>query len=445
MAIKSSGQLSFTEIVAEFADTAPYSMSEFYRNGGKVPSNNTNVPTSGAISFSNFYNAVNRITISVTISSDTTNYTISPATLASYGYVSGITDVTLTINSNVFVYSTSTSNAGLTVGSFASGDTVTINNYGYIMGMGGAGGSTTAVVGDPAYWGAVGNAGGNALELNYSVTVWTYQGNYCGLFGGGGGGGSSGKDSYMNYTGTLDRNFGQYYGFTGGGGGAGGGAGGGGVNVAVGGSGGAPGQSGTNGSGSESSANYRDYSYAFATTIGSSQWYNGAWSYMPTSGGGGGGRVVNPTTTTGPARVTLSVGEPLTTSSIASGYGGSGGGTGAAMGSDDNQVNWGYSLVRGGTGGSTGAGGDGTGVSAPLSKNGVPGYMHYVSAAGGGGGYGQAGGASKRGGYGLQYFNDYHGDLVTHRLGGAAGKAVKTNGYSVTFSNTPPSLYGAVA
>jgi hypothetical protein len=33
MAIKSSGQLSFTEIVAEFSDTAPHSMSEFYRGG----------------------------------------------------------------------------------------------------------------------------------------------------------------------------------------------------------------------------------------------------------------------------------------------------------------------------------------------------------------------------------------------------------------------------
>lgn len=57
MAIKSSGQLSFTEIVAEFPDTTPHSMSEFYRGAGKVGDNNLNIPTSGTISFSNFYGA----------------------------------------------------------------------------------------------------------------------------------------------------------------------------------------------------------------------------------------------------------------------------------------------------------------------------------------------------------------------------------------------------
>jgi hypothetical protein len=57
MPIKSSGQLSFTEIVAEFADTAPHSMSEFYSGGGIVGTNNLNIPSSGPISFSNFYEA----------------------------------------------------------------------------------------------------------------------------------------------------------------------------------------------------------------------------------------------------------------------------------------------------------------------------------------------------------------------------------------------------
>ena len=61
MAIQSSGAISITDIVNEFGGTAPHSMSEYYRNGGEVPGNNTNVPTSGTISLSNFYGAVNEI------------------------------------------------------------------------------------------------------------------------------------------------------------------------------------------------------------------------------------------------------------------------------------------------------------------------------------------------------------------------------------------------
>ena len=72
MAIQSSGTISMTDIVAEFGGSVPHSLSEYYRNGGSVPANNTNVPTSGTIYFSNFYGAVNEI--QVTISSNTTNY-----------------------------------------------------------------------------------------------------------------------------------------------------------------------------------------------------------------------------------------------------------------------------------------------------------------------------------------------------------------------------------
>lgn len=67
MAIKLSGPLSFsTDIVGEFEDTAPHSISEFYDGAGLVPTGaNPNVPSSGAVSFSNFYGATNVITISI--------------------------------------------------------------------------------------------------------------------------------------------------------------------------------------------------------------------------------------------------------------------------------------------------------------------------------------------------------------------------------------------
>jgi hypothetical protein len=213
MAIKSSGQLSFSEIVAEFSDTAPHSMSEFYRGAGKVPSNNTNVPASGAVSFSNFYNAVNRIVLNYTFSTNTTDSTINVTSLP--GYVAGITDIIITVNSGVYVYATSTGNAGLTIsGSTSSGDTVHLINNGFIIGRGGSaqGWSVSNAAGRP---------GGPALNIltNMSITNNSY-------IAGGGGSGGAGM----------------------GGGGAGGGNGGDGLTAGTGGAGGGPGQAGANGS-----------------------------------------------------------------------------------------------------------------------------------------------------------------------------------------------------
>lgn len=56
MAVKSSGTIGLSaDIITEFGGTAPHSISEYYRNAGLVGSTNTSVPTSGAISLSNFY------------------------------------------------------------------------------------------------------------------------------------------------------------------------------------------------------------------------------------------------------------------------------------------------------------------------------------------------------------------------------------------------------
>lgn len=187
MAIKSSGQLSFTEIVAEFADTAPHSMSEFYR-GGKVPTVNTNVPTSGAISFSNFYNAVNRITANITYSTNQQQITVNASTAP--GYVAGGTDVIITVNSGVYIWSDSTSIPALTISGGSVGDTVTLVNNGFIIGKGGDGGSGNIVSGVN---------GGPALSIgrNINITNNSYiaggGGGGVGYFGGGGGGAGGGN------------------------------------------------------------------------------------------------------------------------------------------------------------------------------------------------------------------------------------------------------------
>lgn len=57
MGLPSSGALAFSTIQSQFGGSNPISLSEYYRNGSFVPSNqfNTNVPTSGQISVSQFY------------------------------------------------------------------------------------------------------------------------------------------------------------------------------------------------------------------------------------------------------------------------------------------------------------------------------------------------------------------------------------------------------
>lgn len=58
MALPNSGTMTLEMIRAEFGGGYPISLSQYYRNGGLVTSNNTNVPTSGTISLSNFYGAM---------------------------------------------------------------------------------------------------------------------------------------------------------------------------------------------------------------------------------------------------------------------------------------------------------------------------------------------------------------------------------------------------
>ena len=83
-----------------------------------------------------------RVTINLTISSNTNNYNIV-STERGGTYDAGNTDVTLTINSGVVVSSNAASQftPALNTGSnWTTGDTITIINNGTIKGKGGAGG-----------------------------------------------------------------------------------------------------------------------------------------------------------------------------------------------------------------------------------------------------------------------------------------------------------------
>jgi hypothetical protein len=55
MAITGSGPISFSNLQTEFGGSNPISLSEYYRGGSYTTSNNTGVPTTGAISLSQFY------------------------------------------------------------------------------------------------------------------------------------------------------------------------------------------------------------------------------------------------------------------------------------------------------------------------------------------------------------------------------------------------------
>ena len=197
MPLVSSGEISIggstpgRSINLEFgrAANATTSMSQLYRGGGIVPNATANnaIPTSGTISLSQFYGVTNRVSINIVLSSNQTNYVLNTAKAA--GYVAGISDITLTINSGVYVSSNDTGVPALDVDtSWAAGDTVTVVNNGFIVGRGGNGGAGVSIIGPRTFsGGSAGSAGGLAFRAQRGVSV-----NNAGTIGGGGGGGGGG-------------------------------------------------------------------------------------------------------------------------------------------------------------------------------------------------------------------------------------------------------------
>jgi hypothetical protein len=262
MALNSSGPISLNSAIAGQSVSLEIGMG----SGVQIDMLSANVRTltgiaSGPIRLPNdFYGKVWRPALSYTFSANTTNASLNVASIS--GYIAGVSDIVITINSGIWVYSTSTSTPGLTLSGGITGDTVKIVNNGYIAGMGGAGTSSGP--------GGAGAAGGTALSLGFNTTIDNT--NASAYIGGGGGGGGA----------VLSGGNGA------GGGGAGGGAGGAtsgnsGGN-AGGGSGGAPGVAGSNG-GDAGATN----TYGRGGGAGGGGATGAGISYA--SGGGGGGRI----------------------------------------------------------------------------------------------------------------------------------------------------------
>lgn len=277
---------------------------------------------SGAISMSDGWGKSNRSSATYTFSANTQNASLNITTLA--GYVAGKTDVTVNVNTGVYLWASTTGNYGLNLTGGSAGDVITLVNAGYIMGCGGKGADS----------GAASTAGGPALNTPVTLKV-----NNTGYIGGGGGGGGTGGPAYVGV----------------GGGGAGGGVGGtytgygtgqtggtigtsgstGGNSLYGGGGGGGRIMPGTGGAGASASVSN-------AGSYGSSQIYSGAGG----GSGGGGGVVVSSLNTSGSAT------------------GGSGGSAGAAGGNGTGTGSYG----AGGGGGGWGA----SGGSAPATQNYAP-------------------------------------------------------------------------
>lgn len=191
MAVKGSGALSMTEIAAEFGGSTPYSLSQFYRGGGRVPNGpaaNNNIATSGAISLSGFYGSQRGVAINVTISAHTNNLNLRSLAIANGWDQATPLLLTVTINSGIFVRATSTGAYALNTGtSYPAGSTLTVINNGNIVAQGGGGGGGGYGPNNMGSNPGNGGGGGPAIYAAVPMTIYNY-----GVIGGGGGGGGGG-------------------------------------------------------------------------------------------------------------------------------------------------------------------------------------------------------------------------------------------------------------
>jgi len=93
MAVTSSAPIDIGDLVTEFGGDAPHSLTEYYRGGSLVPNTtaNNSVPTSGAISLTDFFGA------SATTGTDDRTLTIGSGTfggfIAGYGFASAAASI----------------------------------------------------------------------------------------------------------------------------------------------------------------------------------------------------------------------------------------------------------------------------------------------------------------------------------------------------------------
>ncbi len=152
------------------------------------------------------HKAITSVSYSVTISSSTNNVDFRTLIINAGWNGTSVVTATVTINSGVYIGSSSTSSPAFTIsGSFPGGSVLNLINNGHISGAGAAGGTNTA-------YNTFTAAGTGGTALSVSVAVNITNNGY--IWGGGGGGGAGHSYSYTStYGGSL------YFGGSGGGGG----------------------------------------------------------------------------------------------------------------------------------------------------------------------------------------------------------------------------------
>ena len=178
MPLPASGPISLNDIQTEFGGSNPISISEYYRGGGLVPnvSQNNNIPTSGTISFNNFYGGTQVFILASPASPVTSTYDIRAQALAA-GW-NGSSRVQFTNNATM-------QRGMLMVGPFPGG--ITVVNNAQITGAPGTGGATGGGVG--------GNGGAGVTFGSLPAGNWVFTNNSVIYGGGGGGGGGLGNVS----------------------------------------------------------------------------------------------------------------------------------------------------------------------------------------------------------------------------------------------------------
>jgi len=193
-ALQASGAISLQDIEEQYnpgTNLPSRGLSEFYLGGSLVRANAGNnsstnmsagVPTSGAISFNDFYSKERAFR--KTYSSNATNQ--SADTIFGDDFEVDYPKQ-FVVNASQTVGSTNPSNAALTIESNGVGS-ITITNNGSIEGAGGA---------------ANGGTGGNALEVAGSVAVTLVNNGTIKAGGGGGGNGGAGGKGSASATATI--------------------------------------------------------------------------------------------------------------------------------------------------------------------------------------------------------------------------------------------------
>lgn len=181
-----SGQISLSDIQAEFGGSDPIGLNEYYALAGYVPSGQ-NVPGSGAISFNDLRGKSRVVTITTPADTDLYNVNLRQFLIDSGWDQSSV--ATYTISSTTRILSNDPAIAALTItGTYPNG--LTVINNGKIIGRGGKGGINR---GGFNSGGGPGGAGGAAIKVTSTNCVINNANGT--IAGGGGGGGAAGSPS----------------------------------------------------------------------------------------------------------------------------------------------------------------------------------------------------------------------------------------------------------